>query len=609
VYLQNNDEWSYLRDLFVCFEVNNNEKVKSQTMDRKKAQKRPRAESSLLFETYPALRNELNFEESAKLNPGYDLNQLATQSHRTVVWSCKKSQCAHPHTWVGSVFHRTASRKSKKAVIPTICPFCTSQQICPCNAVWTKYPLLKDELDVEETLKLNPDCNLDLLTCQSSRQIGWHCKKSKCEHPHKWVARVNDRTKTGEPTECPFCTERKICPCVSLWAKYPELKDELDIEETTKLNPEFDLELFTVQSNRQIAWHCKKSKCKHQHKWSGRVYDRTKPRKNKNAVIPSPCPYCSEQRMCLCNNIWAKFPHMRAQVDEDYVKENYPDLEISEVSVSSNRLFRWICDKGTKEAPHVWEATVLDRTVRKNTRHPIECPWCNSVWHNYPELKEELQVEKSQAINPDIDIFQCSRFSHYKMVWKCQKCKHDFTTRIDSRTSKAIGCPKCASSRSKGEEDMTRALDSLKAMGLPGVTSIFVDHQKRLPCTDIDEPLLTRQLRADFFITLETEDKKQIQALLEFDGLFHFEQRYANKTIASQKNSQLYEVIRRDRSKNMFCHKNNIHLLRVCYLDRPQIPQLLNDFFKKVLLTPEKHVIMVSNGDMYNKQMLVNKPL
>lgn len=471
------------------------------------------------------------------------------------------------------------------------------------------FPALRNELDVEESTKLNPGCNMDILTCQSNHKIAWHCKKSNCEHPHKWVARVSDRARSGKIAECPFCTERKICPCDSLWAKYPDLKAELDIEETTKLNPKFDLELFTVQSNRHIAWHCKKSKCKHEHKWTGRVYDRTKSRKNKKAIIPTLCPYCSEEKMCPCNNVWSKFPNMRAQVDEDYVKENYPDLDLNEVSESSNRTFRWVCDQGTDEIPHVWEAKIIDRTRRKNNKHPIECPWCNSVWHNYPQLKKELQVEKSQSLNPDLDIFQCSRFSHYKMAWQCKKCKHDFTSAIYHRTSNDVGCPKCAASRSKGEEDVTTALDNLKTKGLPGVTNITVDHQKPLMCSDIDEPEIIRRLRADFFITLETEDGKQIHTLLEFDGLFHFEQRYANKNIASQKNSQLYEVIRRDRSKNMYCHKNNIHLLRICYLEQKQIPQLLDEFFRKVLASPDKQVVMVSNGDMYNKQMLVNKPL
>ena len=61
-----------------------------------------------------------------------------------------------------------------------------------------------------------------------------------------------------------------------------------------------------------------------------------------------------------------------------------------------------------------------------------------------------------------IDIHGISRGNHTKMMWRCQKCKHEWITNINTRTSlKSRGCPKCAKAEQGEKERKTKIVQGI----------------------------------------------------------------------------------------------------------------------------------------------------
>lgn len=138
-----------------------------------------------LFQTkHPELIKEWKFDENTHL----DLSSIGCSSPLVATWICKNSICAKKclHIWKVSISERTRGAG---------CPFCSprGRQVCECNSLYGKFPLLMLEWSLENTIdpkRIKPG---------SRKAAKWVC--GRCSW--KWKASIYHRTVTE--TGCPLC--------------------------------------------------------------------------------------------------------------------------------------------------------------------------------------------------------------------------------------------------------------------------------------------------------------------------------------------------------------------------------------------------------------------
>jgi predicted nucleic acid-binding Zn-ribbon protein len=78
------------------------------------------------------------------------------------------------------------------------------------------------------------------------------------------------------------------------------------------------------------------------------------------------------------------------------------------------------------------------RVANEEAERHLFVPVNNSVDEMYPFLKEEFDVDKNIK---SLDTLTCG--SNKNIVWKCSKCKNNWTTMLNDRTIRKRGCPYC----------------------------------------------------------------------------------------------------------------------------------------------------------------------
>ena len=120
----------------------------------------------------------------------------------------------------------------------------------------------------------------------------------------------------------------------------------------------------------------------------------------------------------------------------------------------SHRKVWWSCDQCPDGFPHIWEATVVNRTYGRG------CPFCsgnaicqhNTLARKAPEVALFWDAEKNHPLTPD----QVTVSSRMRVHWKCSACLHQWQTHMVTKASRSTGCPKCAKANSGRKADGTR---------------------------------------------------------------------------------------------------------------------------------------------------------
>jgi len=120
----------------------------------------------------------------------------------------------------------------------------------------------------------------------------------------------------------------------------------------------------------------------------------------------------------------------------------------------SNRKVWWSCDQCPDGFPHIWEATVLNRTYGRG------CPFCsgtaicqhNTLARKAPEVALFWDAEKNHPLSPD----QVTVNSHMRAHWKCSACLHEWQASVLNKARGKSGCPKCAKANGGRKADGTR---------------------------------------------------------------------------------------------------------------------------------------------------------
>ncbi len=108
----------------------------------------------------------------------------------------------------------------------------------------------------------------------------------------------------------------------------------------------------------------------------------------------------------------------------------------------SHRKVWWSCDYCPDGFPHIWEASVNERSQGTG------CPFCsgnaicqhNTLARKAPEVARFWNAKKNHLLSPD----QVTVSSHMRAHWRCSACLHEWQAPVAGKTRSESGCPKCA---------------------------------------------------------------------------------------------------------------------------------------------------------------------
>jgi hypothetical protein len=436
---------------------------------------------------------------------------------------------------------------------------------------------------------LNSHIDIDKLTYGESREVYWQCANHTTCNEHVWKRKVCRQT---DKSQCPFCVHQNgwVCPCDSFGHKFPVLLEEFNLAKNfnSQYNQTIDPLRTSCGSDKVCHWKCSNptTECDH-HIWSSPIGGRCRKKYLTNTLGFVGCPFCSKHKCCPCTSIATLYPALVREFESakltDKGKSNH-DINLSQVSVSSEKMCWWKCADHQTCDEHIWQAMVINRT-----KNGSGCPFCNvgsskrvcqcdSVAKLYPKLMEEFICGETS----NVDLNKISHGSVTICRWQCSVCSHKWPASIANRARKGTGCPKCSSSHLE-----------LHTESILVAMQINVECQKSFPdCIDKGE------LKFDFFLP-------SLNILIELDGEQHFFIVYFSGN--DKPPSNIESQHRRDRIKNIYAKDNNIHLLRIAYTELKNIKIHITDFINDVKLSTTRQEKFV--GDPYLTQNYKEKVL
>jgi hypothetical protein len=238
----------------------------------------------------------------------------------------------------------------------------------------------------------------------------------------------------------------------------------------------------------------------------------------------------------------------------DLLTDWHPTLnEITpdKVFAKGKTLCWWICPICKSE----YDASASSRSSGR------KCPYCHSLRVNHTnslaKLRPDIAVEwhpiKNGNLTPD-DVTYGSK----KLVWWLCGKGHEWESKINGRTSRGDGCPRC--SESKGEKKVSEILNKYKLF--------FLQQVKLLDCRN------KQALIFDFVVLYKTK-----VFFIEYDGEQHFKP-VRFRGISKEKAKTLFEKTKiRDKIKDEYCNKENVLLVRIPYFKFDQIEEIIHNLF------------------------------
>jgi Probable Zinc-ribbon domain len=201
---------------------------------------------------------------------------------------------------------------------------------------------------------------------------------------------------------------------------FPELVREWDANRNGAIQPS-DL---SAGSGRLVWWICPHGP---DHRWRAKPNNRTR---------GSGCPFCTNRRVSLTNNLVTRFPEIASQWHPTQNGATRP----SEVVATSSRVAWWLCPQ---DARHTWRASVRDRT-----RDQSACPFCSNdrvcESNNLRELHPVVAAEWHPTRNAPLAPERVTPGSSRRVWWLCSACNHEWQAIVANRVSRASLCPACA---------------------------------------------------------------------------------------------------------------------------------------------------------------------
>ena len=187
-----------------------------------------------------------------------------------------------------------------------------------------------------------------LIKPYTHRKVHWICDQCPDGHQHRWLARVDDRSKG---TGCPYCSGAAVCPHNSLARKGPHLVKEWDTARNIKSPHD-----YTVSSKHSAYWVCAKG-----HKWVTSI--------NSRIHRQTSCP------VCFRAHDKPRAPSLAASSGNimqvwDWEQNAAEGLDPHKLTSGSHRKVHFKCPKSPL---HQWSARIFNVTGSKESG----CPFCS----------------------------------------------------------------------------------------------------------------------------------------------------------------------------------------------------------------------------------------
>jgi len=162
-------------------------------------------------------------------NKGIDPFTISRHSGKKVSWVCPKHGA-----WM--------ARVSVRCIPGSGCPECGKENN-PRSSVRRGFLKIEGPA-IYAQLHPNRNIGIDVeqLTCGSNKKVWFLCTADKnrpedCHHEHAWQAAVCERCNLRNPTGCPFCSGRSVCPCNAITAVAPAAMLFWDYSRNPGVNP------------------------------------------------------------------------------------------------------------------------------------------------------------------------------------------------------------------------------------------------------------------------------------------------------------------------------------------------------------------------------------
>ena len=240
----------------------------------------------------------------------------------------------------------------------------------------------------------------------------------KTDQPHRWQARVNNRT---NGRSCPSEIGRAVCPCNDLAHNHRKLAAEWDWEANGDRTPD----KVAAGSNTRAAWRC--SLCGH--RWIATISHRTS--------LGRGCPQCGREARRIQTrqlSISSGAPHLLAEWDCEANEKCgwHPD----HITLGSNKEVHWVLQDECKLGlVHKWQAPPHGR-VGKKSGSPFPsgkavCA-CNSLAVQCPKAADLWDCDTNGGLTPNDLAVHSNKVMAWmgqdgrqwpQMVTSCQKCQ------------------------------------------------------------------------------------------------------------------------------------------------------------------------------------------
>lgn len=325
----------------------------------------------------------------ARMADGWDPSIYMPGSHAIKNWRCSK----------GHSFKTEIRYLVKKIRDRELCLICNGRVIqIGVNDLATTHPLI-----ASEAWGWDPTT----VTRGSNRK-----RKFKCPAGHIYETMIATRALEGRG--CRICKNQQVVKGFNdLATKFPQIAEEAD---------GWDASNFVFGSSKRMNWKCRKG-----HRWSATIIGRTQGEKG--------CPFCSGFRTWSgFNDIATTHPHLATEAE---------GWDPKKIHAGTNKKLTWKCSAG-----HIWQASGTSRSANGSG-----CPYCanfkclsgfNDISTTHPEL-----VSEAFGWDPSTVIAGSNKI----MSWQCSK-GHIWRASVVNRAyGKRTGCPECATSGFKPEQD------------------------------------------------------------------------------------------------------------------------------------------------------------
>lgn len=461
---------------------------------------------------------------------------------------------------------KTALEKITNKKDPKWCPYCVNKKLCDnndCKICFDKsfasHP--KSEYWSEENYKIPRE-----VFKGSQNKYLFNC--DKCSHQFETI--LNSIT---SGSWCPYCANQRLCKndCDNCFkksfashekSKYWSKKNEIE-EDDDNMRLILPREVF-LHSNKKYLFNC--CYCFHEFKTVISHISRNRW-----------CLFCANQKLCKDEDCKICFEKSFASHEKSRYWSDKNEKKPREVSKGTHAKYLFNCDK----CSHNFETAIYSIVSG------AFCPYCCLPPQKLCDIDCKECYNKSFASHEKSEYWSSKNNKKPKEVFKssnnnylfnCNKCNNEFKMSLNHIMA-GNWCPKC--NESKLEKKASKYFDKYEIKYEPQMKFNDLKNKQCLPF--------------DFYIP-------EINALIEFDGIQHFEYRY----LFHRKKENFNKRVITDIKKNNYAIEKNYNLLRISYLELPFVEKYLDYFINRVKYS-EQQVVFFSNPKLYKKTYLFKK--